>query len=214
MKKRAARSWTKKELSLLGKVSDAELARRIGVTTTTVRTKRCLRGIPPLRPRDPMKWRAKDIALLGKYPDFEVARMLGVYRKAVINKRHELGIPSYARTSEFWHTWTETEIAMLGKMTDRELAERIGIRPMCVTSKRRLLKVPAFNQPQKPRRPPRRVERWGREELKLLGKISDRALADRLGVATGTVRAKRVSLGIAAFRRGGVKGKAGRARAK
>lgn len=202
MKKRTARSWTKKELSQLGKLSDAELARQIGVTTTTVRTKRCLLGIPPLRPRDPMKWRAKDIALLGKRPDFEVARMLGIYRKAVINKRHELGIPSYARTSEFWHTWTKREISMLGKMTDRELAERIGIQPMCVTSKRRLVGVPAFIKHEK-HRPGRRLDDWTTEETALLGTMADREVAERINVSWGAVRKKRISLGIEPFRQGG-----------
>lgn len=185
---------------MIGKVSDAELARRIGVTTTTVRTKRCLLGIPPLRPRNPKKWRAKEIALLGKHPDFTVARMLGIYRKAVINKRHELGIPSYARTSNLWHSWTKREIAMLGKMTDREVGERIGIRPMCATAKRRRLKIPAFIRHRK-RRPPRRLEDWGVEDSKLLGAMFDRTVAERLDVPISSVRLKRISLGIAPFRR-------------
>jgi hypothetical protein len=119
----------------------------------------------------------------------------------VINKRHELKIPSYARESKFWHTWTKREIAMLGKMTDRELGDRIGIRPMCVTSKRRLLKVPAFIQHKK-RRPPRRLENWGNEDLDLLGKMTDPEVAKRLDVSTATVRLKRISLCIAPYRRG------------
>lgn len=203
-----SRAWTEKELSLLGTMSDREVALRIGVATPTVFLKRKSLGIPSSRPSSPLKWSAKQISLLGKHPDAEVARMLGTYRQGVIKKRHELGIPNYARESGFWHTWTTSEIALLGKMTDVALAHKIGRRNMCVTAKRRLLGIPSLIQ-----RGPRRsnegkvylrkaLDAWSDEETALLGKLTDREVATQLGISQAAARLKRITLGIPPCRRG------------
>jgi hypothetical protein len=43
--------WKKKELKLLGKLPDAEVAEKIGRTTNAVRVRRTMLGIPSARDR-------------------------------------------------------------------------------------------------------------------------------------------------------------------
>lgn len=105
--KKSPHVWTKKQLSLLGKISDGAIARQFGLTTAFVYQKRASLGIPPSRTFCPIKWNSKQIALLGKYPDDEVARRLDISRKIVLNKRLALGIQCYARRSNLWHHWTK-----------------------------------------------------------------------------------------------------------
>ncbi len=191
--------WTPKQLSLLGTISDGKLARRLGIQTAAVFLKRSMMGIAPSRPISPVKWTPKNLALLGKYPDAEVARMLKTYRKSVIEKRRSLGIQCYAKTSKFWHTWTEQEVAMLGKKSDSDLSKELGISAMCVTSKRRLLEIPSFSGRKSTNRPRRSLSDWKPQEIALLGTMNDGEVAERLDLSPGTVRLKRLSLGISAF---------------
>jgi hypothetical protein len=83
--------WTKRQLALLGKAPDEEVARRIGRTAEAVRQRRELLGIPnPAGNR----WRAEDIAQLGTMPDREVAHQLGRSLQSVTQKRIKLRIPN------------------------------------------------------------------------------------------------------------------------
>jgi hypothetical protein len=76
--------WTRRQLALLGKAPDEEVALRIGRTAEAVRQRRELLGIP--NPAD-NRWRAEDIALLGTLPDREVAGQLGRPLHSVTQKR-------------------------------------------------------------------------------------------------------------------------------
>lgn len=201
MKKKAARTrpkhaWTAKQLALIGKVSDGELARQIGATTSVVFLKRNSMGIAASRPWSSLKWGPKELALLGKHTDTEVARRLNTTRKSVIHKRLSLGITCYATASKLWHTWTKEEIALLGKRTDPDVAQKVGISAMCVTTKRRQLNIPSFRIRKSTNRPRRSVEDWTKREIALLGTLPDSKLAELLDLGSNTVRLKRICMGI------------------
>jgi hypothetical protein len=83
--------WTKARIALLGKLSDTEAARKLGLSRSTVRLKRRELRIPS-NETPPVRWTASMIALLGSLPDAEVARRLGLDDDAVSRKRWKLGI--------------------------------------------------------------------------------------------------------------------------
>jgi len=188
--------WNRKQLSLLGTISDGALAQRIGIETSAVFLKRSSMGIAPSRPKRTLSWTPRELALLGKQSDEEVARLLKTSRKSVIKKRQDLGIQCHAKSSDLWHSWTDREIAMLGKKIDREVAEKIGIGTMCVINKRKLLRIPCFIQRKSTNRPSRSLADWTLQETAVLGTMGDTAAAELLGLGAGTVRLKRISLGI------------------
>jgi hypothetical protein len=193
---KASHVWLPKQLSLLGTISDGELARRIGIQTSAVFLKRSSMGIAPSRPFSSLKWTPRELALLGKHSDEKVARMLKTTRKSVINKRLAMGIECHAKSSKFWHTWTDREIAMLGKQIDREVAQKIGISTMCVTMKRQQMHIPSFRKRKITNRPSRSLVDWTPAETALLGTMTDSDVAERLDLGANTVRLKRISLGI------------------
>jgi DNA-binding CsgD family transcriptional regulator len=193
--------WTRKELARLGKVSDAELARNIGISPHKVFIKRTSLGIPALHPQTPIKWGRKELALLGKHPDAEVARLLKISRKATIGKRLALGITCYARNSQLWHVWTQREIALLGTRTDADVAKKIGVSLMCVATKRYKLNIPAFSPRKNPNRPTRKLADWTKQEVALLGTTTDLQAAEQLNLSSYAARLKRISLGIPPFRK-------------
>jgi len=194
-------SWMQKEIARLGKVSDSKLALEIGIPTHAVFAKRRSMGIAALHPRTSLKWGRKELALLGKHPDAEVARLLKISRKSTIEKRLSLGIPSYAKSSNFWHTWTNREIALLGTRTDAEIAEKIGISPLCVSFKRYKLNIPALNARNAPNRPQRNLTDWTKQEIALLGTMTDLEIAGQLDLNHSTIRNERISLSIQPFRK-------------
>ena len=86
-------NWDKERR--LGKVTDRELARILGVTAANVHGARTRRGIPPLNPHQTYKinW---DLyaSKLGKQPDRVLAVLLGCSVRAVQRARTRRGIPS------------------------------------------------------------------------------------------------------------------------
>lgn len=196
--KKAPHVWTKQQLALLGKISDGALGKQIGISQPAVYIKRSLEGIPPSRPFNILPWNRQQIALLGKFPDAEVASRLKTSRKVIIDKRHSLGIQSYAISSKFWHQWIPEEIALLGTKRDTEIAAQLGIAPMSVTTKRNHLKIPAFIVRNRTNRRRRSIADWTKKEIALLGKATDKDVADQLNLSPAAVRLKRLSLRIPA----------------
>jgi hypothetical protein len=119
--------WTRRQIAMLGTISDAALSRKLGLCTGTVFEKRQKLGITASRPAKTINWTREVIASLGKIPDSEVARIHGMNILTVYKKRVDLGIRCYARKSKTWHYWTKKEIALLGKMPDGDVALRTGI---------------------------------------------------------------------------------------
>ena len=190
-------NWTRKEITMLGTISDAALSRKLGLCMGSVFEKRRKLGIPASRPPKSINWTPAVIATLGKIPDGEVARINGMNILSVHKKRVALGIRCYARNSKTWHYWTKKEIALLGKMPDGDVALRTGINKASVFWKRCKLEIPSFTQ----KRPKRLLTDWTLKEIAVLGKMTDAAAAAALDLAHSAVRKKRISLGIPPFGR-------------
>jgi len=206
MKKRSKQTktkheWQPEELSQLGEIPDAELARRIGIRTAVVSRKRSSMGIDPSSLSKRLKWTRKNLAMLGKRSDREVASIMNASSGRVAAKRLSLGIECYATSSKSWHTWTDKEIAMLGQDYDPGVARKIGISVSCVTNKRRQLGIRSFLRRKAVSRPRRSLSDWKAEEIALLGTMTDKNVAARLDLSPSTVRLKRLSLEIPPFRK-------------
>ncbi len=83
--------WTAERIALLGTMTDAAAARKIGVSAISVSFHRYAMGIPRYR-RGEARWVEAAVALLGKLPDRVLAKKLGCSVQTVFNKRRDLGI--------------------------------------------------------------------------------------------------------------------------
>lgn len=77
----------------LGEMSDAKLAKLIGVAKSSVSFARVRRGIPPAHPPSPqgIVWSRQPV---GRVPDSLLAWLLDVTTGMVARKRRQLGLPS------------------------------------------------------------------------------------------------------------------------
>ena len=82
--------WPAEEIAMLGKSPDAQVARRLGRSITSVKTRRLRLGIASSHHR----WAPEQDALLGKFPDWTLARRLGCTVKTVQARRAKLGVPA------------------------------------------------------------------------------------------------------------------------
>ncbi len=193
--------WTRKQISMLGTMSDAALSRKLDLSISTILKKRQSLGIPGTRPCRTIHWTRDLISMLGKVPDAEVARAGDMNILTVNKKRRSLGINCYARKSKSWHYWTKKEIALLGKMSDGDVALKIGQKKASVAWKRGKLNIPAFGEVYANKRPPKPLDSWTRKQISVLGTMTDAQAARKLDLAHSTVHKKRVSLGIPPFGR-------------
>jgi len=187
-------AWPKKLVSLLGRIPDQELARRAGVSLSTVATERQRRGIEACyAKRDPIRWTPEMIERLGTASDREVAEELKIPRSCVRRKRTLLGIPPFFPTQAHVRPrtakWTRKNLALLGKVIDKELARRMKVNYTTINRKRQQLGIP-------PCRPPAHRIEWTEEMLALLGKVCDSTVAGRYGISSFSVFRKRRELGI------------------
>lgn len=90
MRTKAKVKWTPKKTSLLGTMSDADLAQRLGCSKQVVQARRYKLGIK-LNPRPIRRpaWGNLELGLLGAYPDAEVAKMIKRSVDEVAEKRKE-----------------------------------------------------------------------------------------------------------------------------
>jgi hypothetical protein len=193
--------WTRKQISLLGTLSDAALSRKLDLCISTILRKRKDLGIPGTRPWKTIRWTRDLISMLGKFPDAEVARVGDMNTLTVQKKRTYLGIKCYARKSKSWHFWTKKEIALLGTMSDADVALKIGQKKASVAWKRGKLKIPPYGEAYANKRPPKPLDSWTRRQIAVLGTMTDADAARKLDLAHSTVHKKRVSLGIPPFGR-------------
>ena len=185
--------WSAKASKLLGRVPDARLARKLGISLDAVQRERRRRAIEPFRPRHPdIQWTPKMMQLLGTDIDRSVAERLGLPTYSVRHKRQRMGIPPHGDVPEQRHahafTWAKNKIALLGTDSDRKIAARLGTNMAVVASQRRLLGVPSF-YPQK------RIL-WTKEMTALLGKITDWKIAAKYGISRGSVARARLMRGL------------------
>ena len=85
----------------LGTDSDAELAKRWGISKASVVAQRQMLGIASLTEArgGAFLWTAQAVALLGTASDAQVAQQLGLSRLTVYNARVARGIPPAGRGS-------------------------------------------------------------------------------------------------------------------
>src|SRR5215210_2330588 len=195
-------AWPAELAALLGKMSDRQVARKTGVSSSTVAIERKRRGIAAYRPkRSPIDWTPDMIALLGTASDKTVARFLGIPCHCIVDKRRILRIPGFyssGRHREQGFSWAAEAISFLGQKPDWKIAEQLGISTSTVMRKRRRLGIRAF-------KPQSRRIKWTDEMLGLLGEITDTEMADRYSISEAAVEGRRKRLGIPAFvfRKGG-----------
>jgi len=115
-------TWSVAADALLGKLSDEEVAGRLGYSVTRVRRRRHLLGVPCCNPTN-RPWTKAEIALLGTRPDREVAPLVNRSLANVRYKRLDLGIPF---CNPRYEIWKPAELALLGKVSDEEIAHRTG----------------------------------------------------------------------------------------
>ena len=216
--------WTKRQVNLLGKSSDAEVSRRLGVSTTTVAWKRRSLGIPPFRAgKRKSKIRSKlsrvQISRLGKAPDSVLSREWGLHRHQVALYRQELGIENFVQRSRN-QTWTPEIVSRLGKEPDGVIANELGI-PVKRVSNFRLQKgilvanpknrsiAKSANTSRRSNSPLRKP--WTASQVSKLGKVSDRVLASELGISHQAIAQVRKRLGILPFTKDKKKNKKGQA---
>lgn len=82
--------WRAEDDAMLGTVSDQEIARRLGRTTSCVKARRIRLGIASYCRR----WTPAEDVVLGKVPDEKLARRLGRTVEAIHARRERLGIPA------------------------------------------------------------------------------------------------------------------------
>lgn len=138
--------WEPEEIAAVGTAPDAEIARRLGRTTSAVESKRISLGLVEQIHR---RWEAAEIEHLGTAPDPEVAERLGRTLSSVRDKRYSLGIPSFLGRGK---RWKPHEVKLLGTAPDSEIAERLGRSYKAVNQKRRKLGIPNFAQAARDRK--------------------------------------------------------------
>lgn len=145
--------WTPETDALLGTMMDKDVARELGVVSSTVGLRRAEMGIPVF---GRVKWTPELDALLGKVPSTEIADMLGICTQTVNKRRRRLGISA-------WHVhevkWTPEMDAMLGTMSDWNLADELEMHKCTVRLRRKELGI----SPWRDRVLPVGVERWSKE---------------------------------------------------
>jgi hypothetical protein len=188
-------SWTRKELSQLGKMPDTVFAAQTGIPVNLVRKHRVSLEIPSFASSvSGWNWTKNELTLLGKMSDANLALLLGTTRAVVTLRRNRLGIPAHGtRTPP--RKWAAKEIALLGTQTDVSLTKRLGISLSVVRRKRMDLGIPIYS-PNQSARPWKRRDSWSAPELAMLGTMTDCDVAKKLGLNTTTVFLKRSELGI------------------
>jgi DNA-binding CsgD family transcriptional regulator len=192
--------WTKKNLALLGKLPDVQVAEIIGTNRKSVIAMRLKLGITSYAVNTQFwhSWTEEEIQQLGTATDRELAEKWGIGIMCVIDKRRQLGINAYytSKGLRMPHQWKDDEIKLLGTDTDPKIAEKLGIGVGIVWKKRQELKIPAHLGK-------RNISHlWTPEILARLGKESYRSIAKDLNISHESVRNKCIQLGILIKRSG------------
>jgi len=142
------------------------------------------------------KWIPKELGLLGKMPDSAVARRIGVDVTTVRAERQRRTIPAH-RPKRLAVLWSEGMLRVLGTDTDRNIGDHLGIPKHCVRRRRELAGILPYRV-DAIREGSRKLYKWTKKALEMLGTDSDRRVATRLGITLGVVARKRALVGIPA----------------
>ncbi len=143
-----------------------------------------------------LHWQQRFIDLLGKVPDHVVASKAGISLTTVSKERRRRDIKAFQQSAPITE-WADEMIALLGVASDAEVAAELDLAIHCVTYKRQMLRIPPYH-PYRNSSPNRFS--WTLEQIQLLGTISDKSVADQIGVSPTTVKRHRQRLGIEPFR--------------
>ncbi len=158
----------------LGEMTDAEIARQLGVSRERVRQVRAREGIPKYVEPEP-EWMAE----LGTRSDPDIAEDYGVSVFVVGGYRERYGVPGYVPPSR----WDNEPL--LGKVPDTVLAEKHGVHITSVAMARWKRGITAWKGME--------VD-WNAETR--LGNVPDEVLAEEYGVTVASVWAARRCRGI------------------
>jgi hypothetical protein len=123
-----APEWTLQDQALLGKMPDAEAAKRVGRTLVAIRVRRQRLNVPK------------------QFNEREVARRPGRTLTAIKARRGKLGLPQIDPPFVWWKP---EEDKWLGTAPDAEIAGRLGRSIKSVKGRRRLLGI-KFPNPRRP----------------------------------------------------------------
>lgn len=120
-------------LATIGMAPDNDVARKFGISSTSVQLKRVQLGIPAVGRLT--RWTPDIIALLGTVPDVQIARKLNVAVGTVTHRRNRKGIKSYSLRKRF--KWNAKHLVEVRLISVRAFARKYGISKTIVHEKRR-----------------------------------------------------------------------------
>lgn len=174
---------------MLGTMPDAELAKTVGASVTTVAAWRRRMGIPKApRVSDPEVKYPGIKALLRTHNNSAIADVYGVSRERIRQIREAIGIERVSTP----HAVTQDKAALLGRVSDTRLAQDLGV-PVWVVRRERL----RAGIPTSSRTPHYETVIGGVHDR--VGTVSDRQLARELAVPVNQVVAYRRRHGIPPF---------------
>jgi hypothetical protein len=147
---------------LLGKMSDREVAERLGLKERRVRFERFVRGIPAFNRVGKIR-RTPALVKLLRLRTSEVCAITGICNSTVSKLRKEFGVPAPPPRS----AWTPRALAALGKKPDALIAAELGLKEITVARKRQELGL-------------QRLRSWTAAEEALVGTAPDAVIARRL----------------------------------
>jgi hypothetical protein len=122
------KKWDVRHDKYLGKMSDGDLALKIGRSKGGVAGRRRRLGIAPFPGEygnySPRAWSPAELKMLGKVPDKEIVRRTGRSLHAVTQYRERRHIP-VAGAAQRLRPWTPQEEALLGTGPDAEVARQL-----------------------------------------------------------------------------------------
>ena len=204
---RAVQKWTKEEIAMVGQLSDAVVARRLGRSPRAVKLVRLKLGLPQVDVKQ-RRWTQAEDALLGALPDLVVAKRINRNLWAVYHRRYRLGIPRYGTGSAKIGTaanralsqppftpsrqpkprrWTPEEDALLETLTPQEAAAKLN---RTLASVRYRYMVRGLRQPLR--------FHWTPKQEALLGTMTDAEVAKKLGCRLISAAVRRRKLHIPA----------------
>ena len=167
-----------------GKISDREIARRYGVSASTVRRFRLLNKIPACAVAELPQ---EAISNLGSMTNYKLNKLYHAPLARIAEERTRLGIPEpKIKRDKFIRLvpdfWTAETISQLGTMPDPELADKLGISKYPIRKKRQELGIASFRKSY-----PAITD----EIAAKFGTLSDRRIAELLGVSPSHIQRAR-----------------------
>jgi hypothetical protein len=198
-------NWTPEILAKLGKASDTDIAREMGIPRiNAVTEKRQSLAIPRFTE---LKWTPEALSQLGKISDGAIAKSIGCSASVVRERRLKMGIPPAKPMSKkgkgYKSNWRDEIVSRLGQEPDKSIAESIDMTRASVSKYRQELGIKAY-----PKNPPYsypkeavphnkvNVPQWVIDKL---GTMADSDLAKLSGITHRIIWTRRQELGIPSY---------------